>query len=353
MKIHSNFTGGNITIKEQNEKDIYLANELRDTAGDWFYWAFCVEDAENKEITFHFDENRLGYWGPAISCNLRDWHWLGKCDKNSFTYCFAENENKVYFAHHMLYHPERFLSFAESKGFEVAELCKSRNGHGVPCLKIGDGDTSVILTARHHACESTGNYVMEGVLEEFSKALPANIRILCVPFVDFDGVINGDQGKSRQPHDHNRDYIDKPIYPEVSAIKSYADIYGCNYGFDFHSPWHKGGENDNIFIVRNNVEKNAEFEHFAVILENEISEISMDYKKFNDHPPLTGWNQPSLSFACVMNERPECKFAFTLESTYFGTVENKVSAERLIELGKCFTKAVVRYIKENKSLSGC
>ena len=344
MKIHNCFVGGNITVKEQKGSDIYLDNELRDTNGDWFYWAFCVEDAGGQELNFHFDKDRLGYWGPAVSYDLKNWRWLDSCDGNSFTYRFSENETKVYFAHHMLYHPESFLAFAKEKGLEVSELCKSPKGRSVPCIRLGNGEKSIILTARHHACESTGNYVLEGVLEEFAKSLPSDISILCVPFADYDGVLDGDQGKSRNPHDHNRDYIESPIYPEVAAIKEHAKISGCNYGFDFHSPWHRGGENDNIFIVRNSTEKDSSFERFADILEGEITAGSMDYKKANDHPACTGWNQPTTSFSCTMCQRPECDIAATLESTYFGTAENKVSGERLVVLGNAFAKAILKYI---------
>ena len=347
MKIHGDFIGGNVMVKNQTENNIYIANDLRDTQGEWFYWAFCVEGAAGKKLVFHFDKNRLGYWGPAVSHNLKDWHWLDNCNGDSFTYNFAEDENKVYFAHHMLYHPERFCSFAKSQGFEIAELCKSRKGRCVPCVKFGNGNKHVIVTARHHACESTGNYVLEGMLTELVKSMPSDISVLCVPFVDYDGVVDGDQGKSRYPHDHNRDYTEKSIYPEVAAIKAYAEKYGCNYGFDFHSPWHKGDENDTVFIVRNSIEKTDRFERFADILESEITENSMAYKKTNDHPPFTGWNQPSTSFACVMTNRPECDIAFALESAYFGTEENKVSPDRLVELGKCFAVSVKRYIKES------
>ena len=45
MNIHQNFIGGNITVTKQTEKDVYLENQLRDTDKDWFYWAFCVENA--------------------------------------------------------------------------------------------------------------------------------------------------------------------------------------------------------------------------------------------------------------------------------------------------------------------
>ena len=56
MLIHQNFIGGNITVKEIDGNTVVLENELRDTTGDWFYWAFCVEGAENKTITFKFQQ---------------------------------------------------------------------------------------------------------------------------------------------------------------------------------------------------------------------------------------------------------------------------------------------------------
>ncbi|MBR6531922.1 MAG: hypothetical protein IKT61_05415 [Clostridia bacterium] len=39
------------------------------------------------------------------------------------------------------------------------------------------------------------------------------------------------------------------------------------------------------------------------------------------------------------------ELAFTFESTDFGTENNKVSADRLIEPGRCFAKAVNKYIQ--------
>ena len=344
MIIHNHFTGGNIAVKAMDGCHIYLENELRDTMEDWFYWAFCVEGAQGKELTFHFQKHRLGYWGPAVSHDLVHWKWLDDCRDDTFTYHFGEDENKVYFAHNMLYHPDRFANYAKDMGWTLTELCKSRKGRSVPCLQLGEGSRSILLTARHHACESTGNYVLEGVLEELSKQLPSDIRIFCVPFVDYDGVVDGDQGKSRAPHDHNRDYIDSPLYPEVAAIQAYRQEKGIYLGFDFHSPWHKGGENDNIYIVRNMLEKDSTFDRFADLLEEEITEDSMAYHKEDDHPALTGWNQPSPNCAYTTNCRPECSLAFSLESAYFGTADNKVSQQRLIALGRCFARTMIRYI---------
>ena len=45
---------------------------------------------------------------------------------------------------------------------------------------------------------------------------------VCVPFVDYDGVVDGDQGKYRLPRDHECDYGRDvpPIYPETAAIRA-------------------------------------------------------------------------------------------------------------------------------------
>lgn len=349
MKIHNCFTGGNIRVIKTTDDEVFLENELRDTEGDWFYWAFCVEGAENKKITFHFQKNRLGYWGPAVSYDLKEWHWLDRCDGDSFTYRFGETENRVYFAHNMLYHPQRFSEFATEYGLSIDELCKSRRGRSVPCLHLGDGETSIILTARHHACESTGSYVLEGVLREWIASPLPNTRILCVPFADYDGVVDGDQGKNRAPHDHNRDYTAAPIYPEVAEILKHAEQYGCHLGFDFHSPWHKGRENDTIFIVRNSIVKQGRFDRFAEGLQRELSAAAIAYTKENDHMPMTGWNQPSPTFSYTMSLREECNLAFTLETAYFGTKENKISTDMLIRLGRGFAKALRNYIESTES----
>lgn len=347
MKIHADFTGGNIAVKEQNGNEIWLENELRDTPRDWFYWAFCVEDAAGETVTFHFQNNRVGYFGPAVSHDLENWHWLNSVDGENFTYTFGEDENKVYFAHNMLYHPKRFFAFAEKLGLTVTEFCKGRKGSSVPCVKFGSGKKQVILTARHHACEATGNYVLEGVLEELLKNPVPDTTVLCAPFVDYDGVVDGDQGKDRAPHDHNRDYgpEEPAVHPEVAAIRAYAEEHGCTFGFDFHSPWHKGGNNDWVFIVQNCHEKVEKLNRFGELLEAEITPVAMQYTHANDMPFETGWNQGSPNFGGTMTRRPENDLAFSLETTYFGEPDNMVSQEKMVELGRCFARAFRKYVQ--------
>ena len=67
IRITKDFIGGNIAVVDSMDHDVFLENELRDSDGDWFYWAFCIENAQGKELTFHLQKSRLGYWGPAVS----------------------------------------------------------------------------------------------------------------------------------------------------------------------------------------------------------------------------------------------------------------------------------------------
>ena len=346
MIIHNKFVGGNIFVDRIEGDHVYLRNELRDTTTEWFYWAFCVEGAEGQELTFHLGPKRLGYFGPAVSHNLEDWHWLDTCDGEAFTYKFGENESKVYFAHHMLYHPVQFSTFAMRNGLTVTEFCKSRKGNSVPCIKLGEGESSIILTARHHACESVGGYVLEGLVEELVKNPIENTRVLCVPFMDYDGVVDGDQGKNRYPHDYNRDYIDEPIYPEIRALIAYADEYGANLCFDFHSPSHQGKAHDHIYMMR--CFKAEKIDRFSELLTEEYIEGGMHYSPQWDHPAKPyAPDAPHLTFNAHMNYRPENVLAFTMECTYAGLEENKVSQERLRVFGRSFANALRRFVKEN------
>lgn len=345
--IHKNFVGGNIAVKEQRDDFVLLENEWRDNLQEWWYWAFCVEGAANQTVTFAFDRDwRVGYYGPAVSHDLKEWHWLDSVEGESFTYHFGPHENCVYFAHNLLYHPQRFYQFAEKNGLTVKELCKSRRGRSVPYFEWGDGDLTVLLTARHHACESTGSYVLEGCLEQLLKDPAPNTKIFCVPFVDFDGVLDGDQGKFRAPHDHNLDYAEDedPLFPETAAIRSYVAKHGCHYMFDFHSPSHKTKQNDVCFIVQHSMEKMPQLNRFGEIFESCITEQSVPYHHANDFEPNRTWNRTDEPLGTITHiNRPENRIALTLETTYFGIDENKVTMDRMVELGRCFAKAFKQY----------
>jgi hypothetical protein len=233
-RITSDFPGGNIVVEKIEGDDVFVHQDLRDTRGDWFYWAFAMRGAEGRELTFHFTQSKaLGLLGPGISRDQgRTWSWLGKSASNtSFTYKFAADESDVRFSVGMPYQHADLLRFLEKHrahpALKVEVLGKTKKGTPVELLRLGriEGPPKfkVLVTVRHHACEMMASYVAEGLMEEFlaesetGRWLREQVQCAVVPLVDKDGVEAGDQGKNRLPRDHKADYRGQSIYPEVAA----------------------------------------------------------------------------------------------------------------------------------------
>ena len=350
MNITKDFTGGNIRLVGGESGEVHLKNEMRASEGDWFYWAFCVSGAAGETVRFVFDEpNRVGYFGAAVSHDLKQWHWShSRVDGSSFTYTFGPQEDRVYFAHDMLYTPQMLFDFARRVGLEVKTLAESREGRAIPYFTCGQGERHIVLTARHHACEATGSYVLEGLLEALWKDPIENTVVFCVPMMDYDGVCDGDQGKNRSPHDHNRDYDPRvpAIYETTAAVRRYIDENRVAMGFDFHSPWHSGGRNDKVFIVRRKPEIEHRFLRFGEYLRDSITPASLPYDGTGDIPANTEWNKDaSPTFAGYILRRPSAELAFTLETCYFGEEGQEFTQGGGRELGRCFAQALRRYLR--------
>ena len=364
MKIDRNIVSGNIEVLDMQGDTVTLANELRDTweERDWFYWAFRVSGAAGRTVTFQFPHvNRVGYWGAAVSTDLYSWQWTGNRKSwqiddgttyEAFTYTFGKEENEVYFCYNMLYTPARFERFCAENRLKIEELCISNKGRSVPCVRVGEGEKKILLTSRHHACESTGTYVMESVLESFAQDPPKGYEILCVPFVDYDGVVDGDQGKHRLPHDHNRDYPrdNTPSrYTTCAAIRKFVDENQILFAFDFHSPKHCGGINDLVHIPYNVVEDTPVYDRFSQLFQSKITPDAIPYDPANNWPADNGWNQSTnASFGRYVTDKPEHRLTFALETPYFGYPDGSVvtTRESMHAFGKCFYNAVREYIEQ-------
>jgi hypothetical protein len=158
MLIDSGFEGGKIEALSVDGDTAHLASELRAAGGDWFYWAFRVRGAQGKRMNFDFEDKlRVGYYGAAVSADNAAWRWSRSANEahTRFSYEFGENERVAYFCHDMRYGTLRFYALADRLGLTVKTLAVSERGRSVPYVRFGGGREEVILTARHHACEST------------------------------------------------------------------------------------------------------------------------------------------------------------------------------------------------------
>ncbi len=112
--------------------------------------------------------------------------------------------------------------------------------------RLPDGQTpAVFLTGRHHAGETPGSWVLDGLLRHIAseKRLHEQITWWAVPFVDLDDVVDGSYGKDPYPCDCNRAY--GPGFPrrvEIAAVM--ADVRRLQqetehlFFIDLHAPGH-------------------------------------------------------------------------------------------------------------------
>lgn len=298
---------GNIKVVSINGHDIELDVERRDTAGDWFYWCFQGKFPEKGIYRFHFVEgSRVGTRGPAVSRDGgKNWSWLcphlHESDRD-FEFTCQEEGEELLFCQAMQYLQrdwERFLAeFSTHPALLPGTLCRSRKSREVEMLTIREASPqySLLLTSRHHAGEMMATHAMEGFLravladDSFGRTFRQHIAVFAVPFVDKDGVEEGDQGKNRIPHDHARDYQLPGLYPETAALRALLLREKPAFVLDLHCPWLRGVPNETSYMVGIGIpQMDREMERFADYLEAEQVPQAPYFKRDNI-PFGSSWN---------------------------------------------------------------
>ncbi|OGV49625.1 MAG: hypothetical protein A2X49_04675 [Lentisphaerae bacterium GWF2_52_8] len=371
IKIRSDFPGGNLIVTKNEGATVEIAPDLRDSA-PWFYWNFEAEVIQPGRVDFSFaDGMKMAAKGPAVSLDGgRTWQWLAPDHfkfsspatkdspanpKDSFYYEFKEKGEKVRFSMAIPYLQSNLDEFlkknASNPNLTQSVLTKTRKGLPVELLQIGKlapGVKAVLVAARNHACESMASYVLEGFLQEAMSDSPFGVEfrkkyvLYAVPIVDKDGVQAGDQGKGRKPHDHNRDYGQTQIYPEVKAIQELADSKNVEFALDFHCPSIRGDVHEIFYFDGTKVPH---------IYENTMELVR--WMKEERPPAITSWEavylkpakEPAqiegLPFAVYFAAKKGMIFAATLEIPYAQT-STPLDAALAREYGKGFLRAWVR-----------
>jgi hypothetical protein len=147
-------------------------------------------------------------------------------------------------------HAETLLAETASRLPEAERfvLATTRGGRPVPGLRFGRRDAAQVVwvQARQHAWETGASWVGRGFLEWVSSDTPAartlreQVELFFIPIMDVDNVAIGAGGKDAEPRDHNRDWSDQPLYPEVKAAKqritALIDSGRLTAYFDLHNP---------------------------------------------------------------------------------------------------------------------
>ena len=288
--ITDQYAGGNITVISRKNNHIELDNKTDPNPGSdpLFYWNFQATSDTARTVTFEFNEEKTHSSGylPDLIGNEKvlystdggvTWNYTKAANKTSFSFAFEAGQT-VRFCNvlpYVLSNYERFVEqYKNNANAEFTTLREkaeelgiagsfiSEEGRDMPLVVIGNPNAKkcIVFTARNHACETTGSYTLEGILEYMINDAPADFLneycIYAVPMVDIDGVENGEQGKGRRGQsstlDHNRDY-GIGYYPETVAVTTFFTAIFENQELaafvDSHSPGAIADANGNYLSV--------------------------------------------------------------------------------------------------------
>ena len=375
LMIDAELPAGNIVYERTEGDQVYVHQDLRDTRGDWFYWAMRVTGAAGRTLTFNFTKSSaVGVRGPVVTKDRGKTYCYAAesgATRNRFTYTFGPDEDETWFYECLPYTPDDWSAFLtrnetqRGKAFETGVLCRSRKGRNVPKAVFGrlegEAKVKVVLTSRHHCSESVATYVVEGLAnaflgeDELGGWLRGNVRLEVFPFVDYDGVVDGDQGKNRHPHDHNRDYTEF-IYPETKAIADRARVLDPEVWIDVHCPWLFGDVNELLYSPGKSVTlpyaKPANERRFSELLEA-LQCGSMRYKAAFDLPFGKGWNTGAnfaeglSSINWALHNLKSLQLGRTFEVPFANAGGAVVTPETARALGRDIAKALKAFFTED------
>lgn len=375
VAIHTDYPGANIIVERQEDHAVYLRQDLRDTEGWWFYWNFGATAAASETVTFHFTHrNVIGTRGPAASLDGGEsWSWLGMDSVEAvdggvaFTYTFDADATAVRFAFAPPYQAADLDTFlARHEGhphLAVETLCETEQGRPVERLRLGrlDGAPAhrILLTARHHSCESVASYVLEGLMgalladTDTGAWFREHVEVLAIPLVDKDGVEDGDQGKNRKPRDHGRDYAGEALYNSTRAIRAYVPAWSeglLRFTLDFHCPYIRGAYNEHIYQVGHaDPAIWREQQRFARLLEA-VPDRPLSYTAAGDLPYGEAWNTGGNYTEGAPVSRwtvglDGVRYASTLEVPYANAGDTTVTPENARAFGAAMLTAIRAWLE--------
>lgn len=376
IQVDADFPGGNIEFVRIDGDTVHVRQALRDTDGWWFWWHFRLRGAAGRSLYVQFTApSPIGPLGPAYRLGADGpWTWLGAeaVSDSRFRFAVPHAAHEVWFAFAMPYQQADLHRFLDDHQPHVAAgelrvdtLCRSPQGHAVPLWRMGPGSANpprrrLLLTARHHACETMASYVLEGVVRELLSTSEAgqwmreHVEVIVVPLVDYDGVERGDQGKNRIPRDHNRDYDQAARYPETLAIQRLAQHWSSDcstVAVDLHCPWIRGPHNDVIYMVGSSVDHiAAEQRVFGALLEQN-RRGPLPYRTADDLPFGSGWNtgenyQQGTSFARWASGQAGVRLATTFEVPYAEAGGETVTPDSARAFGRDLAVALADYLRQ-------
>ncbi|MEK7415744.1 MAG: hypothetical protein AAB263_20755 [Planctomycetota bacterium] len=334
LSVDTAFPGGNLIVENIANGVLRVRHDQRDTPRPWFNWAFRLRGQAGRRVEVQFGSAVVGVRGPALSGDDgATWHWLDDtagARRSSFAVTLPADGSALRLSMGIPYQVSTWTAFTTANPeLKPTSLCQSRHGRQVPLLRVGGGTSApclIVVTARHHSCEAMAGFVLEGLARAVLADATWKTRAECVfiPFVDIDGVEEGDQGKGRQPHDHGRDYHGDSLYPETAAIRVGLPTWAAGRRtivIDLHCPGLGGTHHQHIHQVgAADATAWAAQQRFAEVLE-QTKRGPLPYRATGDLPFGSAWNVAASyvdgkSLREWASEQPHMRLATSIEIPY-------------------------------------
>ena len=182
-----------------------------------------------------------------------------------------------------------------------------------------------------------------------------SVEFLVVPFVDKDGVEDGDQGKLRYPRDHNRDYDGASVHATTGALRALVPAWSegnLSVALDLHCPWIRGEHNEVIYFVGGPDERNwAQVQRFSGMLE-ELQTGPLPYHRLDNLLFGQGWNtaentSQGRSSSRWAGDLLGIRMATSLETPYANVHDQTVTPDAARALGRDLACALYHYLLES------
>lgn len=373
MEFVTDFEAANATPIEVGDRLVrFVAEGRRSPQPMWFY--FRLADIPEEEIEFRLENagrclggvHSFGPVRPVVTCDGANWERMeqGEIDADTgvftFRHRFAGPEARVAFCYPYTYSDiTAFMArLRESEHAQVDVVGTSGHGRDVyHALITEDGDPSgkpfgMWMTARHHAGETPGSYVMQGFVDgmladtETAAWARRNIALNIIPAVNVDNCAEGGYGKDEAPRDFNRDYRGPSSRPEVIAIRAaiarWAETHPYQLFLDMHAP--APGEGNFAFLMWRELITDEFFAKRQFLLEAvarnapETCDFSLDrcreLRGESTHPRASTYGQ----------WRDHAAVSMTLETGYHQTDKGHVlTQESYLAYGQSILEAVREY----------
>lgn len=267
LVVSTSFSSGSGEVMiDQATRTIHLLPTKHQDRG-WVCWWYIQVDGLEVGETLSLDVGEAPWATPdraAVSDDNRRWSQTtpGEREGKRITYEHKATAKTMWFAWGPPFTPEdaeKLVKDAVAKvtGAEAFELCRSREDRPVWAIRFTppprqherDERYGIWINARQHAWESGSSHVARGLVEWLASDDDRAVRlrsvaaITIVPIMDVDNVAIGAGGKNQVPHDHNRDWTDKPYHPAVAAAQEQIKAMNSAGQFDIFLDLHNPGAN--------------------------------------------------------------------------------------------------------------